>query len=75
MAGYLGMLTGIGLLDALRFLIDASGAQLPYFTRPEVDLGVAITATLVLVVAGALAGLIPAVQAARIRPIEALRAD
>lgn len=74
-AGYIGMLMGIGLLDALRFLIDASGAQLPYFTRPEVDLGVAISATLVLVIAGALAGLIPAVQAARVKPIEALRAD
>jgi putative ABC transport system permease protein len=48
---------------------------LPYFTRPEVDLEVALAATIILVIAGALAGLIPAIKAARIKPIEALRAD
>jgi putative ABC transport system permease protein len=75
LSGYMGMLVGIGLLDGLRFLIDSTGAQLPYFTRPEVNVGVAISATLILVLAGALAGMVPAIQAARIKPIEALRAD
>ena len=46
-----------------------------YFSNPEIDIKVAIIATIVLVVSGALAGLIPAIKAARINPIEALRAD
>jgi putative ABC transport system permease protein len=74
-SGYLGLLAGVGLLDGVSYLIESSGAKLSYFTRPEVDLGVALIATAVLVVAGAVAGLVPAIKAANIKPIEALRAD
>jgi putative ABC transport system permease protein len=74
-SGYMGMLLSIALLDSLRFLIESTGAELPYFTRPEVDTYVAVSSTVILVLAGALAGLIPALKAANIKPIEALRAD
>jgi len=74
-SGYLGLLAGVGLLDGVRYLIDSTGAELPYFTNPGVDVGVAVSATVVLVISGAIAGLIPAIKAARIKPIEALRAD
>jgi putative ABC transport system permease protein len=43
------------------------------FLNPNADLGIAIGATVLLVVCGAIAGLIPALKAARIKPIEALR--
>lgn len=68
-AGYFGLVCGVGLLEFI-------AAQVPgtdMFREPEVDLGTALWATAVLVVAGALAGLIPARRAAAIRPIEALR--
>jgi putative ABC transport system permease protein len=43
------------------------------FRNPEVNIGIALQALVLLVITGTLAGLIPARHAARIRPIEALR--
>ncbi|WP_018479999.1 ABC transporter permease [Pontibacter roseus] len=74
-SGYLGLLTGTGVLAGLEYMMESSGEEAPFFANPEVDPGVALAATLVLVVSGALAGLMPALKAARIKPIEALRAD
>jgi len=75
LSGYLGLLAGTALLDLMRFAIEKFNLELPYFTRPEVDLGTAIAAILVLVFAGAFAGLMPALKAANIKPIEALNSD
>ncbi|GAB3534648.1 ABC transporter permease [Pontibacter brevis] len=74
-SGYMGLLMGTGVLALLEYLLVSSGAELPFFAKPEVDLGVAVSATVVLVLSGALAGLMPALKAANIKPIEALRAD
>ncbi len=77
-SGYLGLLTAAGLLELMRMgidMVEASGGQLPFFYKPEVDLDVAFIAIIVLVIAGALAGLMPAMKAANIKPIEALKAD
>jgi putative ABC transport system permease protein len=69
-AGYCGLLLGIFVVElAARYLKDV-----PYLRQPEVDLSVALTAALVLVLCGALAGFFPARHAATISPIEALRA-
>ena len=69
-AGYLGLVAGIGLLELLSPVFNSPDS---YFLNPSVDFGVAVKATIVLVMAGTLAGLIPARRAASIRPIEALR--
>ncbi|MCC9136861.1 ABC transporter permease [Pontibacter silvestris] len=74
-SGYVGLLLGVGLLDIMRFLIESSGAEMPFFAAPEVDLEVVLAATFILMLSGALAGLVPAMKAANIKPIEALRAD
>ncbi|EJF10328.1 ABC transporter permease [Pontibacter sp. BAB1700] len=74
-SGYLGLLAGTGVLAGLEYLMESSGAEAPFFANPEVDPGVALAATFILVISGALAGLMPALKAARIKPIEALRAD
>ncbi|MCU0445001.1 MAG: ABC transporter permease [Microscillaceae bacterium] len=78
LSGYMGLLAGAGLLDLMAWgirMIEEGGGKLPFFSRPEIDLGVAVSATVVLVIAGALAGLVPALKAANVKPIEALRAD
>ncbi|GAB3309753.1 ABC transporter permease [Hymenobacter tenuis] len=75
LAGYLGLLAGVALLDAVRYALEQAGGTSSYFDHPEVDVGVALAATALLVVSGAIAGLIPAMKAANVKPIEALRAD
>lgn len=72
-AGYLGLLTGILTLEGVNHLLEMTGADIEFFSRPEVNLNVAISATLVLILAGALAGLVPALKASRIKPVEALK--
>ncbi len=74
-SGYLGLLLGVGLLDLIRYFMESSGVEMPFFAAPEVELGVVLSATFILVLSGALAGLVPALKAARVKPIEALRAD
>jgi putative ABC transport system permease protein len=70
-SGYSGLVAGIGLLTVAQKVLPPT----PFFRRPDVDLGVALGATAVLVAAGVLAGLFPALRAARINPIAALRVE
>ncbi len=78
--GYIGMLLGIGA----NFYMDSTLGSKPIetglftttvFVDPTVGLGTCLGVTLVLIVAGTIAGLMPALKAAKIRPIEALRAE
>jgi len=55
--------------------IDTGLFKATMFVDPTVGLGVCVEATMVMIIAGTIAGLIPAFKASRIRPIEALRAD
>jgi putative ABC transport system permease protein len=74
-AGYLGLVCGVALLELVSWGLRKFGVTLPYFLNPEVDFQVAVTSLLLLVGVGVLAGLAPAVRAARITPIEAMRAE
>ena len=67
--GYIGIVLGTGLTELLSSL-DSSGDFLGY---AHVNLGIAFQVTVVLVVAGALAGLFPALRALKVKPVEALR--
>lgn len=78
--GYIGMVLGIAATEYMNVVggeqtVDSGMFSFTYFSDPTVDLAVAIQATFTLIVAGTLAGVIPAWKAARIRPIEALRAN
>jgi putative ABC transport system permease protein len=68
-AGYVGLILGIGIVELIKFF----GLEGDFFKNPDVDLSIAITAVVLIVVAGALAGLFPAIKAAKVEPIEALR--
>jgi putative ABC transport system permease protein len=74
-AGYAGLVMGVALLEAVAAALIKFKLDLPYFQQPEIDMSVALSALLVLVLAGVLAGFMPALRAARIMPIEAMRAE
>ena len=78
--GYIGMLLGVAAnqyMDATlgHEEIDTGLFKATMFVNPTVGIDVCIEATAVIIIAGTIAGLIPALKAARIRPIEALRAE
>jgi putative ABC transport system permease protein len=72
-AGYAGLVIGVGLLELISGAMAGSGDNTGMFMNPEVNLSVALKALAILIVSGALAGLIPAFRALKIKPIEALR--
>jgi putative ABC transport system permease protein len=72
-AGYFGLVVGVGVIEIINFLLIKFKVENQMFKSPEVDFNIAITALIVLVISGAVAGLIPARRAVRIRPIDALR--
>ncbi len=76
--GYLGIVLGVGFLELVNLFLDSLPAESMVhrmFISPSVDVGVAVQATVVLIIAGVSAGLLPAIKATKISPIEAMRAD
>jgi putative ABC transport system permease protein len=78
--GYIGMVLGVAAneyMDATigHETIDTGLFKATMFLDPTVGLDVCFEATMVMIIAGTIAGLIPAYKASRIRPIEALRAE
>ena len=78
--GYIGMVCGVAANEIMNATIghttvDTGLFKAAMFVNPTVGLGTCIGATITIVIAGTIAGLIPAIKAARIRPIEALRAE
>ncbi len=78
--GYVGMILGLVTCEVLNATVGQSrmemfGESIQMLRDPFVGVNVALEATLLLIVAGTIAGLFPAVKAARVRPIEALRAE
>ncbi len=69
-SGYIGLILGIGLLELVSPYIQSE-----FFRNPEANLGVAISAVIVLIIAGTLAGYVPARKASAIKPVEALKEE
>jgi len=70
-AGYSGVVLGVAIVE----LANDKLTDLAFIRHPSVSVGIALEATLLIVVAGALAGLFPALRAARVNPVVAMREE
>ena len=84
--GYIGMVSGIGITELIDFLMTTMGANdapaggnpgedITLFRHPTVNLGIAMSATVILIIAGVFAGYFPARKAVKISAIEAMREE
>lgn len=72
-SGYLGLIAGTFLIGGINYLMMANNLEPDNFYNPQVNLSVGVGAIVLLILAGGAAGFIPALQAARVNPVVALR--
>ena len=72
-AGYCGLLAGVGFVEMINYALVTFQAESEFFANPQIDIQVALMAVVVLAISGTLAGLVPARKAAQVNPITALR--
>tara|TARA_R110002050_G_scaffold179118_3_gene312457 strand:- start:109197 stop:110456 length:1260 start_codon:yes stop_codon:yes gene_type:complete len=73
-SGMTGIIFGALFIYGINSLLDSVG-PVDMFMNPSVSLGVVVTALIILIVSGLLAGFIPAQSAIKVRPIDALRTE
>ncbi len=79
--GYIGMIAGVGITELINYVMtqsmDNSGDEnsVSIFKNPTVELNVIFMATVILIIAGLIAGYVPAKRAVSIKPIDALRGE
>lgn len=71
--GYFALICGLGLLELIGAIMPEDG-DMP-FTAPTIDAAIVLGALGILVLGGAIAGILPARKAAAVSPIEAIRVD
>jgi putative ABC transport system permease protein len=76
-AGYVGIVLGVGLTELISYgLSQSSGeSRMTIFSNPTVDMGTVLGATFLLIACGVVAGLVPALKAVKVKPVEAMKAE
>ena len=74
LAGLVGLVLGVGLLEGVDGLIE-DGVDAGVFRHPEIDFGTVLTVLSILLGMAIFAGVLPAMRALAIKPVEALRAE
>jgi len=73
LSGYVGLIAGTFVIGGINYLMMANNLEPDNFYNPQVNLTIGLGAIMLLILAGALAGLIPALQAAGVNPVIALK--
>lgn len=74
LSGMVGISLGALLIYVLNTILDANG-PVEMFVNPSVNLGTVIFALIILIISGLFAGFIPAQNAIKIKPVDALRTE
>ena len=74
LAGLVGMVLGVGLLEAVDGYLEGGG-DAGVFRHPEIDFGTVLTVLCILLGMAIFAGVLPAIRALAIKPVEALRSE
>ncbi len=72
-SGYLGLIAGTFVIGGINYLMVANNLEPDNFYNPQVNLTIGLGAVILLIVSGAIAGLIPALQASQVNPVVALK--
>ena len=74
-AGFAGLAAGVGLLQLVDMMLQSVPSETMFFRSPQISFGTAMAATAVLLIAGMLAGMLPAWRALQIKAIDAIREE
>jgi len=72
-SGYLGLIAGTFVIGGINYIMIINNIEAENFYNPQVNMAIGLGAVTLLIVAGAVAGLIPALQASRVNPVVALK--
>jgi putative ABC transport system permease protein len=74
--GVIGAVLGVGTIEGIDALLQTSSdMQSGSFRNPEVSVDIVLKSLAIMVVMGAVAGVLPALRAVSVRPVEAIRTE
>ena len=74
--GVIGAVLGVGTIEGIDALLQTSSdMQGGSFRNPEVSVDIVLKSLAIMVVMGAVAGVLPALRAVSVRPVEAIRTE
>ncbi len=73
LSGYFGLVFGVFTIEGISYALNELGIESEFFSRPEIDFDIAVSAIVVLLISGVIAGLVPGIKAASVDPVIALR--
>ncbi len=74
-SGMAGIALATGVIALINFQLQGVDTSDMMFANPSVDLGVIFIALSILIISGLIAGLIPAQNAIKVKPVDALRTE
>jgi len=75
LAGIVGLVIGVSIMAVVSGFVGNTPSEDVMFLDPQIGFGAAVAATVIIVLSGLLAGVLPAMRAIQIRAIDAIREE